>query len=351
MEKERPSAPLFLKPWLHKQPSTKKERSPRRRSGSMRSWNSQRREPNLSAPHRDEWPCHLGFSGQAAKESSREEHPQMASQLHWLICFSCDVMADQLQLAPRGTGMERQQFPSTPKAFLHLLHTNCNTLSCKLVHWAQSFLCLLMLFQVSAKSGCPRDFSDVFQRFLQGPKAPSAQDVALSQELPHSALPSTKSLGSFHLWSAPLEKGLLPIWFTGCYEQTLSLISHSGCPRSATQTEALQEIKKTKHPLIYLWDQHLVPCLPTHYHIPPWGNSKKGTRSIGLQRQLPIYTQVIGVKQQLLFSASLSLLQDGSLKALIINQQINLGSDIHGSPVCYIHLPSQRLSHCSVYHL
>lgn len=93
----------------------------------------------------------------------------------------------------------------------HLWHMNCNTLSRELVHWAQSSLCLLMLlFQVSAKSGCPRDFSNVFQRFLHGPKAPSAQDVALSQELPHSALPSTKSLGLFYLWSAPLEKVPLP---------------------------------------------------------------------------------------------------------------------------------------------
>lgn len=162
-----------------------KRKSPRRRSGSMRSWDSQRREPNLSAPHRDEWPCHLGFSGQEAKESSRGEHPQMASQLYWLNCFSHDVMADQLQLAPRDTGMERQQFPSTPKAVPHISCTWIAILSCKLVCWAQSSLCLLMLFQVSAKSGCPRDFSNVFQRFLHGPKAPSAQDVAVSQELPH----------------------------------------------------------------------------------------------------------------------------------------------------------------------
>lgn len=88
-----------------------------------------------------------------------------------------------------------------------------------------------------------------------------------------------------------------------------------------------------------MWDQPLVPRLPLHYHTPPQGNPGKGTKSIGLQRQLPFDAQAIGVKQQLLFSASLSLLQDGSLKALIINQQINVGSDIHWSPACYIHLP------------
>lgn len=132
-----------------------------------------------------------------------------------------------------------------------------------------------MLFQVSAKSGCPRDFSNIFQRSLHGPKIPSAQDVALNQELPHSALPSTKSPGSFYLWSAPLEKVLLPIQFTGCCEQTLSLILHLRSPRSATQTEALQEIKKTKHALVCLWDQHFIPCLLLHYHTPSQGNSRK----------------------------------------------------------------------------
>lgn len=114
---------------------------------------------------------------------------------------------------------------------------------------------------------------------------------------------------------------------------------HLRNPRSATQTEALQEIKETKRALAYLWDQHLVPCLPLHYHCPPRGDWRKGTKSIGLQRQLPVDTQAIRVKQQLLFSASLSLLQDGSLKALIIIQQINLDSDIHCSSVYYIHLP------------
>lgn len=89
-----------------------------------------------------------------------------------------------------------------------------------------------------------------------------------------------------------------------------------------------------KHGLVYR--QHLVPCLSLHYHNPAQRN---GTKSAGLQRQQPFDAQDVRVKQQLRFSVSLSLLQDCSLKALIINQQINLGSDIPWSPVCYIHLP------------
>lgn len=57
----------------------------------------------------------LRAGGQRVQQG-RASTNDISATLTQLNRFSHDVMADQLQLAPRATGMERQQFPSTPKS-------------------------------------------------------------------------------------------------------------------------------------------------------------------------------------------------------------------------------------------
>lgn len=114
-------SPTVSKPWLHKQPSTKRQRggkSPRRRANSMGSWDSQRREPDLSALAGMDDHVTWGSQGRGPKspagESIHKWHLSYTDSIAFLM-MSWQISSN---LPPEPQEWRGSSFLPLPKQFL-----------------------------------------------------------------------------------------------------------------------------------------------------------------------------------------------------------------------------------------